>query len=44
MFILVDENGFIISVAEKKLDENFIEESDKESIAGDKKTRSYRLV
>jgi hypothetical protein len=25
MFILVDENGFIISVAEKKLDENFIE-------------------
>ena len=26
------------------IDENFIEESDKESIAGDKKTRSYRLV
>jgi len=35
MFILVDENGFIISVAEKKLDENFIEVIDDEGDIND---------
>jgi len=46
----LDDNEFFINPDVDKemirvlIDENFIEESDKESIAGDKKTRSYRLV